>query len=352
MLLPEGYPASVSADYLEYQVWDTLQVTTYTSSSSSSSQAFASSITGSLATAAVLQEVGVGDAAATPLAATLTWLVKDGAGMLGRIVFAAYAGTSLDHDCKRWRLFADATNDLVMLVELAAPLLPAGLLLPTLCLAGVGRSLVGVAGGASKAAVAQHQALRSNMADLAAKDGSQETLVNLVALCLNLALLPLVSGSLAVTLAMFAVLTCLHLYANYRAVTCLVLPTLNSARLGLVARHLAATGEVLGPAEANRREPVLRRAAGLPCRLGVSLVEVAAAELPLLEAAVRGEEEVLVLPGRVLVSDRADARQVYGAAVAATVGEVEGVVGRLEAAGWEVGTLALTMEGFLYNIPR
>ncbi len=30
------------------------------------------------------------------------------------------------------------------------------------------------------------------MADLAAKDGSQETLVNLVALCVNLALLPLV----------------------------------------------------------------------------------------------------------------------------------------------------------------
>ena len=30
------------------------------------------------------------------------------------------------------------------------------------------------------------------MADLAAKDGSQETLVNLVALCVNLVLLPLV----------------------------------------------------------------------------------------------------------------------------------------------------------------
>ena len=33
------------------------------------------------------------------------------------------------------------------------------------------------------------QARRGNMADLAAKDGSQETLVNLVALCCNLLLL-------------------------------------------------------------------------------------------------------------------------------------------------------------------
>ena len=54
-------------------------------------------------------------------------------------------------------MFADVLNDCVMLVELAAPLLPRPLVLPVLCGAGVGRSLVGVAGGATKAAVAQHQ---------------------------------------------------------------------------------------------------------------------------------------------------------------------------------------------------
>ena len=68
-------------------------------------------------------------------------------------------------------MFADVLNDCVMLVELAAPLLPRPLVLPVLCGAGVGRSLVGVAGGATKAAVAQHQARQNNMADLAAKDG-------------------------------------------------------------------------------------------------------------------------------------------------------------------------------------
>ena len=34
---------------------------------------------------------------------------------------------------------------------------------------GLAKSLVGVAGGATRAAIAQHQALRSNMADLAVK---------------------------------------------------------------------------------------------------------------------------------------------------------------------------------------
>ena len=41
VFLPEGFPATVSSDYLSYQLWDTVQ-------------AFASSISGSLATAAVL----------------------------------------------------------------------------------------------------------------------------------------------------------------------------------------------------------------------------------------------------------------------------------------------------------
>ena len=58
---------------------------------------------------------------------------------------------------QRWRMFADVLNDCVMCVELCAPVLPRSLVLPTLCVTGVGRSLVGVAGGATKAAVAQHQ---------------------------------------------------------------------------------------------------------------------------------------------------------------------------------------------------
>ncbi len=42
VFLPQGYPDSVTEDYLEYQAWDTLQ-------------AFSSSISGTLATEAVLK---------------------------------------------------------------------------------------------------------------------------------------------------------------------------------------------------------------------------------------------------------------------------------------------------------
>ena len=51
-------------------------------------QAFCSSITGTLATMAVLKGVGVGDSSATPLAATLTWMLK------GKTIITAAIHTS------------------------------------------------------------------------------------------------------------------------------------------------------------------------------------------------------------------------------------------------------------------
>lgn len=79
IFLPSGYPDSVSDDYLTYQIWDTVQ-------------AFCSTITGTFTTQAILKSVGVGDAEATPFAAALTWVLKDGTGMVGRITFAWWKG--------------------------------------------------------------------------------------------------------------------------------------------------------------------------------------------------------------------------------------------------------------------
>lgn len=55
-------------------------------------QAFCSTIAGILTTHAIMKSVGVGDAAATALSATVTWVLKDGIGMIGRIMFAWWKG--------------------------------------------------------------------------------------------------------------------------------------------------------------------------------------------------------------------------------------------------------------------
>ncbi|KAG2463694.1 PATL2 protein, partial [Polypterus senegalus] len=236
VFLPQGYPESVSEDYLSYQLWDTVQ-------------AFASSITGTLATQATLRGVGVGNKEATIAGATITWILRDGTGMLGRILFAWKKG-----------LFADVLNDIAIFMEIVAPAFPACFTL-IVCTAGIFKSLVGVAGGATRAALTVHQARRDNMADVSAKDGSQETLVNLAGLLISLLIIPLVADNIILTFVLYFFFTGLHLFSNYQAVCSVVMETLNQARLSILTYHYLKEGSILTPVEANQREPVLPRKA-------------------------------------------------------------------------------------------
>lgn len=97
-LLPVNYPHSVRPEYLQYQLHDTLQ-------------ALCSYLRGVLSTRAVLQGIGVGSASASPLAAAMVWVLKDGLGMLAGLILAAVASEEMDSNLKVWRLVADIAND-------------------------------------------------------------------------------------------------------------------------------------------------------------------------------------------------------------------------------------------------
>ncbi|XP_075594808.1 RUS family member 1 [Balearica regulorum gibbericeps] len=299
VLLPQGYPESVSPDYLQYQCWDALQ-------------ALCSTLAGALATRAVLQAVGVGDGAATVTGATLTWVLRDGVGIVTRITFAWIQGSRLDCEAKQWRLAADVLNDASLVLELLAPAWPrAGPAL--LALAAAAKCIVGVAGGATRAALAVHQARRDNVADVAAKDGSQETLVNGLGLVLALLLLPLLEGRPWLTWGAVLVLLSTHLGANLGAVGTLRLPTLNRPRLRLAlggalrggawwggARGGGVTGSVTvtvpGPEDVNPREPLLPGfSTRLSLHLGAPLHRLVSSEAELRKALECGTEDYIIV---------------------------------------------------------
>jgi len=243
MFLPQGFPHSVSRDYLRYQLWDTIQ-------------AFASSLTGSLATLAVLKGVGVGNESASALAGAIAWIFKDGLGMIGRIYFGWARGSFLDSNCKQWRLAADFLNDAGFFVDLIAPHFSVSMFAIFACFSSLLRSIVGVAGGATRMAITQHQALLDNTADVATKDGSQETLVNLVALLTSLLLLPQVDGNPVLIWLLYILFTSIHLFANYRAVRSLQLNTLNQSRFNISVRRFLSKNESISVEECNLDEPL------------------------------------------------------------------------------------------------
>ncbi|XP_032940433.1 RUS family member 1 [Catharus ustulatus] len=300
ILLPQGYPESVSPDYARYQCWDGLQ-------------ALCSTMAASLSTRSVLEAVGVGDGAATVTGATLTWLLRDGVGIITRILFVWLQGSHLDCEAKQWRFVADLLNDVALVLEILAPywlsLSPA-----LLVMAAVARCVVGVAGGATRAALAVHQARRDNVADVAAKDGSQETLVNGAGLLLSLLLLPLLDGRPWLTWAVLLLLLAAHLGSNLAALGSLTLPGLNRPRLRLAIgwalrgggangeRGVAWSGkggvrlELPRPQQVNPREPLLPGfGSRLRLHLGAPLEHLVSSEAELQKALECGNPDFLVV---------------------------------------------------------
>ncbi|XP_055920908.1 RUS family member 1 [Eupeodes corollae] len=242
IFLPKGYPDSVSEDYAAYQIWDTVQ-------------AFCSTICGTLCTHAILKGIGVGSDSVSAYSATVTWIFKEGSGHIGRILFSWWKGSQLDVDSKKWRLRADFINDVAMGVEIY--ILPKYPLYSTyiLCSTTVLKAIVGVAGGATRAALTQHHAVRGNLADVASKDSSQETCVNLIASFCGLYLLTVIKNQ-TMLYTVFAIVIFLHLYANMKAVKAVCLRTFNESRYLIALEEFFRSGRLLSPQQVNKLERV------------------------------------------------------------------------------------------------
>ncbi|CAB1114740.1 unnamed protein product [Ectocarpus sp. CCAP 1310/34] len=226
--LPAGYPGSVRPEYVRYRCWDILQ--------------------------AVLEGMGVGRAGSTPLAATLQWMARDGASMIGGLLFTSVASANFGVNIKTWRLFADTSNDIGLALEMLAPL-PAfregGRFLRLICIASVFKAACGVAGGATGAAITEHWAIDNNIADIGAKNGAQHKVASLLGLGLSVWFARAVSvggsASGSRVWGWYAVLTLVHLLANYAAMRTLALRSLNPTRASLLVTEYI--GQALGSTE-------------------------------------------------------------------------------------------------------
>ncbi|KAL4900576.1 hypothetical protein BDW74DRAFT_161689 [Aspergillus multicolor] len=228
VFLPAGYPHSVSDDYTPYQIFDSLQ-------------AFSSSIAGLLASRAVLQGVGVGNADASPTSALLLHILQDTSGRIATILFAHRVGTALEPECKMYRFAADIFNDLAMVLDCLSPMIPAGVSRVTvLSAAGVLRALCGVAGGSSKASLSAHFARWGNLAEVNAKDSSQETVISLIGMLVGSLVVSRIIGFTATWLTLILLLT-MHLSLNYAAVRSVQMTTLNRQRANIVFSSLLSS---------------------------------------------------------------------------------------------------------------
>ncbi|RYH08479.1 RUS1 family protein [archaeon] len=223
--LPTGYPHSVRPEYLSYQCWDALQ-------------GLSSYLRAVLTTKSLLAGVGVGSSTATPLSAAMTWVIRDGCGMLGGLLLAYSYSHSFEMYTKEWRLCADFLNNLGLTLDLLSCIDHARyyvliVILSTLCKAGCG-----LIAGATKTRISAHFALKGQVADISAKESTQETAVALLGLGFGMVLAHIVGENNLLIWTAFILLLCLHQYANYRLVKVLIFHTLNPQRAILLTKRL------------------------------------------------------------------------------------------------------------------
>ncbi|RDI82376.1 hypothetical protein Vi05172_g7722 [Venturia inaequalis] len=245
VFLPAGYPHSVTDDYLKYQIYDSLQ-------------AFSSSMAAMLSSRAVLEGVGVGDASVSPTSALLLSVLHESAGRLATILFAHRLGTSLEPECKMYRLAADFLNDSAMILDCLSPVFPKPIRVLVFSLSSILRALCGVAAGSSKASLSAHFAKWGNLGELNAKDSSQETVISLMGMLVGSVLVSRISTPFLTWTAMLVLLT-IHLFMNASAVRAVSMRSLNRQRANIVFSHLLAYDKVLSPKEVSKRERIFER---------------------------------------------------------------------------------------------
>eukprot|EP01041_Mallomonas_annulata_P009273 gene9273-19251_t len=156
--LPKGYPQSVNKGYDAYIVGQFV------------GNLF-SSVGAVLSIQSLLLAMGIGNAA-LPAASTLNWVIKDGIGQLGGVIFASAISNRFDSDPKRWRFLASSSLELSSFIELLTPLAPHYFLLMA-SIANIGKNISYLSASASRAALHKSFAIHENLADITAKSGSQ-----------------------------------------------------------------------------------------------------------------------------------------------------------------------------------
>jgi hypothetical protein len=238
-LLPKGFPDSVHPNYLTYVKWQTLQY-------------IAGSMSGVLSMQALLYAVGLGSGS-IPLAAALNWIIKDGLGQLGGVIFASKVSTNFDANPKKWRFRGELALVVSTLVEIMTPLFPK-LFIPMASIANIGKNVSWLAASATRASINLSFTRKDNLADITAKSGSQTIAGCLLGTGLGIIVSPIIGSSFTAIFPSFIGLALVQLYSLFRAVSVVEPRVLNQQRLETILTHYLNTGYILTPHQVAQRE--------------------------------------------------------------------------------------------------
>lgn len=290
LFLPAGYPASVTPDYLTFQLYDSIQ-------------GLSSYIRGMLSTQSILLGLGFGHQNANIFAASLSIAAKETISTISSLYICSKS-SSFDSHSKQWRLAADICNDVALTLQICTPYFDKDKFIVMYLLGAVCQAVTGVAGSSTRMALTQHFALRQNAANVAACESAQEVAITAIGLLLGLLLTKLSESSIPqAAIFCFIVLTYIHIHANVKAMRCLRITRLNGFRLGILFHSWLQEEHVILPEEVAKLEPLLP---GIPLLDRTPFSEIDVVIAPSLDLVQR--RDAAAIKSLVAVFDNAQAK--------------------------------------------
>ncbi|KAG6780049.1 hypothetical protein NC652_012237 [Populus alba x Populus x berolinensis] len=236
-VVPEGFPDSVIPSYVPYMTWRALKH-------------FFGGAMGVFTTKTLLNSVGVSKSQAIPGAVAINWILKDGAGRVGKMLYARQ-GKKFDYDLKQLRFAGDLLMELGAAVELATAAVP-HLFLPLACAANVAKNVAAVTSTSTRTPIYKAFAKGENIGDVTAKGECVGNVADLLGTGLSI-MISKRNPSLVTT---FALLSCGYVFSSYQEVKSVVLHTLNRARFSVAVESFLKTGQVPSLHEGNVKENI------------------------------------------------------------------------------------------------
>ncbi|KAJ0379600.1 hypothetical protein COL26b_002110 [Colletotrichum chrysophilum] len=209
IFLPDGYPHSVTDDYAAYQIY----------------------------------------------------VIRESMGRLGTIAFAHLMGTSIEAECKAYRMASDVLCSIAFILDCLSPLFPRSIRFLILCCSSILFAASGVAGNASKSSLSGHFAKWNNLGELNAKDASQETAISLMGMLTGTLVVSCLTTPTTTWTTLF-ILIAIYLFLNWKGVRAVKSRSLNRQRANIAFSALLSKDQVLTPGKISEKELIFERRGG------------------------------------------------------------------------------------------
>lgn len=236
------FPDDVTPDYYSFTAWRF-------------AQRCVSATIGVFGTSSLLFALGI-RSGRIGQAAVISWVLKDGLGRVGKMIWAGSMGKDFDVDPKRWRFRSALLYALGNGLEIVTQIFPASFLVFATA-ANSMKQVSMLTSSATRNAMYRSFGGRSqNIANITAKGEAQIVVADLIGMGCGIRLSKILGSSKQRVLGTYLALTVLDIFGIYMELRQVVFRTLNAERSTILVSHYMSKGEMLSPSNVSPKERI------------------------------------------------------------------------------------------------